>query len=179
MEVKGSLEKDEVLHAARQFGITDLVEGQKAAWVEERAAQLYHGHFDYGKTAADCPTPRVSVGTQTVVAEEDIADVPLGGSPQNLPPPTVPSSPSGAPVAGDSDSVPSTAVVVSDPDSEDPVCCQQLTGPEEALTGSATPPSQTGRAEKKREEDQAQTLATTKASFKVHLLLRLSLCLDH
>lgn len=68
--MEGSLE-DELLHAARQFGITGLVQGQKEAWLEGREPQIHDGHSEKGKTAADCPvfrTPRVSVWTLLSVA---------------------------------------------------------------------------------------------------------------
>ncbi|KAI3352770.1 hypothetical protein L3Q82_019354 [Scortum barcoo] len=39
LEVKGSTEQDDVLSAARQFGITDLLEGQKAAGLKEGEPQ--------------------------------------------------------------------------------------------------------------------------------------------
>lgn len=141
MEVKGSLEKDEVMYAARQFGITNLVEGQQ------------DGHFDHGQAAADCPhlkTRGVSVGTQTPRAEENTADIPLSHSGQNHPPVTVPSSVSGAPRDGDSSGAGSSAPVASpaslsrDSDSQAPqelISCQR-----EGPMGPAIEPS--NRSEK-------------------------------
>lgn len=172
VETSGSLEKDEVLNAAQQFGMTDLVEGQKDAWVEEREPQRQKN----GEKAADCPllrTPCVSLGTQSVDTEEEMTDVPLRRSA------TDPSSPSGAPVDGDSDGVRSAVVRSDDPESQKQFCHQRLTEPEEGLTGSVTPPSHTGAAEENSEHTEepqpegnwAQTLTTTQIYFKVNLLM--------
>lgn len=152
MEVKGSLEKDEVLYAARQFGITNLVEGEKDAWGKGGERKTQDGHFDRGQAAADCPhlkTHSVSVGTQTQGAEENTADIPLSHSGQNHPPVTAPSSISGATRDGDSSREWSSAPVASpaslsrDSDSQELTSCQQR-GP----TGPAIEPSNTERPEK-------------------------------
>lgn len=193
VDVKGSLEKDEVLHAARQFGITDLVEGRKDVWGKEGEPQenscrnIQDGHFENGETATGCPiskAPSVSVGTQTVVAEEKVVGTPLSPSGQSHPLLTVPSSPSGAPRDGGRNGVRSTGSLNGDLESQiaqEDISCQQFGEPEEDLTSLMNGPSQAetagmelnDREEPLQEENRAtmkQMLGTTKISFKVYLL---------
>lgn len=197
MEVKGSLEKDEVLYAARQFGITDLVEGRKDVWgkkgepQESSCRNIQNRHFENGEMATDWPiskAPSVSVGTQTVVAEEKMADTPLSHPGESHPPLTVPSSPSGAPRDGGRNGVRSTGSLNDDLESQiarDDISCQQFGEPEEDLMSLMNGPSraemaeETGvelndREEPLQEKNRAtmkQMLGTAKISFKVYLMM--------
>lgn len=163
VEVRGSLEKDEVLYAARQFGITDLVEGRKDVWEKEGQPQedtcrkLQGGLFETRKTAAGCPvskTPGVSVGTQTVDA--DVALVRPG---QSHPPLTVPSSPSGAPRGEHSSGVCGTGSHNDDLESQiaQEHGCQTTwgTGPSETAEQEGTAFSEREEDRPRREEDRA------------------------
>lgn len=197
MEVQGSFEKDEVLFAARQFGITDLVEGRKDVRGKEGEPQenscrnIQGGHFENGEMATDCPiskAPSVSVGTQTVVAEEKIVDMPLSRSGWSHPPLTVPSSPSGAPRDGGRNGVRTAGSLNDDLESQiaqEDISFQQFSEPEEDPTSLMNGPSKAETAEKTgmelndreeplQEETRAtmkQMLGTTKISFKVYLLM--------
>ncbi|XP_056890937.1 BTB/POZ domain-containing protein 18-like [Takifugu flavidus] len=154
VEVKGSLEKDEVLYAARQFGITDLVEGRKDVWGregqprEDTCRKLQGGHFETGGGPVS-KTPGVSVGTQT-------AGEALGRPGQSHPPLTVPSSPSGAPRGGHSSGVCGTGSHDDDLESQ---IAQEHGCRQEDRTTLGTGPSETaeqeGTALGEREEDRA------------------------
>ncbi|TWW59735.1 hypothetical protein D4764_06G0012650, partial [Takifugu flavidus] len=142
VEVKGSLEKDEVLYAARQFGITDLVEGRKDVWGregqprEDTCRKLQGGHFETGGGPVS-KTPGVSVGTQT-------AGEALGRPGQSHPPLTVPSSPSGAPRGGHSSGVCGTGSHDDDLESQ---IAQEHGCRQEDRTTLGTGPSETAEQE--------------------------------
>lgn len=107
VEVKGSVEQNDVLSAACQFGITDLVRGQKelgmkegepqkkSCWScrernESRKMQDAQVQAEMaGRRAIDCPvgkTSSISTGTQTVKAGENTADSSLSYSGQTKQP---------------------------------------------------------------------------------------------
>lgn len=96
MEVKGSEEQSEVLSAACQFGIIDLVDGQNYVGMKEGKAQkkkIENTHIRAGKEATDLSlgkTLSVSTGTQTVEMKLSSSFSP---SRENNPPTQQPASP--------------------------------------------------------------------------------------
>lgn len=114
VEVKGGLEQNDVLSAARKFGITDLVEGQKDVGMksgepqekrcsgcrernESRKIQDAQVQAEMAeRRATDCAvgkTNSVSTGTQTVKAGEKTVGSSLSCSGQTKPPTRQPAFP--------------------------------------------------------------------------------------
>lgn len=114
VDVKGSVEQNDVLSAAHQFGITDLVEGQKDVRMKEGEPQKKscwscrerRGSREMqdaqvqaemaGRRAMDCPVgskSSVSTGTQTVKAGENTTGSSFSHSGQTKPPTQQPASP--------------------------------------------------------------------------------------